>query len=66
MNQNIQWLLPPKVALSLVTAPFLAGIILGEHLEKTLIELGEASEEIFRGERLPTLSFPNIDQSPEL
>lgn len=44
--------------LSLATSPFLVGMLAFQSLTQALIELGQASEEIFRGERLPILNFP--------
>jgi hypothetical protein len=43
---------------SLVTGPFLLGVV-GSYLVMELLQgLGEMSEEIFRGDRLPILDFP--------
>ncbi|NJO93677.1 MAG: hypothetical protein HC820_03650 [Hydrococcus sp. RM1_1_31] len=44
---------------SLATSPFLIGVLTVRSLTQTLIELGEASEEVFRGDRLPILNFPD-------
>lgn len=45
------------LALSLLAAPFLAGLVGARSLQESLISLGEASEEIFRRDRLPILHF---------
>ena len=45
----------PKVLLSVLTGPFLLTIITVESLVNSLIEVGQASEEVFRGERLPKM-----------
>lgn len=45
----------PCFALSLLTPPMVFGQILGNHLMGFLVDMGKASEEIFRGERLPIL-----------
>ncbi len=47
--------------LSLATPPFLLGITLVNSITQGLKEVGEMSEEIFRGERLPLLNFPEAD-----
>jgi hypothetical protein len=46
---------PTTVLLSVLTAPFLLTVIAIESLSNSLIELGQTSEEVFRGERLPVL-----------
>ncbi len=46
------------VWLSIATSPFLFGLMAWESLTETLIELGQASEEVFRGDRLPVLHLP--------
>lgn len=61
MDNNHQFPLPSTICLSLVTAPFILGTIAVSSLLTTLIELGEASEEIFRGDRLPLLNIPKIE-----
>jgi len=50
--------LDPDIALSLATVPVLVALVGGNMIAQTLQELGAMSEEIFRGERLPRLSFP--------
>jgi hypothetical protein len=52
----------PKVLLSVLTGPFLLTIITVESLVNSLIEVGQASEEVFRGERLPILE-PEVKDS---
>lgn len=49
---------PPSLLLSAVVLPVLAGLVGGRLTLKGLQELGQASEEVFRGERLPLLKFP--------
>lgn len=46
-------------ALSLLTPPVVLGEMLGNNFMSLLVDMGKASEEIFRGERLPILK--NID-----
>ena len=45
----------PETLLGLATAPFLVGFLASRSLTQTLTDLGVASEEIFRGDRLPLL-----------
>jgi len=49
--------LATEIALSFLTVPFLGGVIGARSLQQGLIHLGETSEELFRGERLPILHF---------
>ncbi|AFZ45958.1 hypothetical protein PCC7418_3854 [Halothece sp. PCC 7418] len=51
------------LALSLLTVPFLAGMVGARSLQEGLISLGEASEEVFRGHRLPIL---HLQQQSEI
>jgi hypothetical protein len=52
-----------ELALSLFTAPFLVSLVGARSLQAGLISLGEASEEIFRGDRLPVL---HLQQQSEI
>lgn len=54
---------PPSLLLSAVMLPVLAGLVGGRLTLKGLQNLGEASEEVFRGERLPLLKFPKSSAS---
>ncbi|ACK72607.1 hypothetical protein PCC7424_4237 [Gloeothece citriformis PCC 7424] len=47
----------PSLWLSLVTSPFLLFLIALQSVIEGLRELGIASEEIFRGDRLPILNI---------
>lgn len=53
----------PSVVISLMTGPLLIAVIGVRALSDALTQVGIASEELFRGERLPTL--PNIDGGPD-
>ncbi len=44
--------------LGIAAAPFLVGLLAAKSGAQALIELGQASEEVFRGDRLPILKFP--------
>ena len=52
---------PANLYLSLATFPILVGLFAVNGLARGLQELGEASEEIFRGDRLPILNFPDTE-----
>lgn len=52
--------IPTSLLLSLATAPLLVGVLCGKASIKFLQALGEASEEVFRGDRLPVLRFPTV------
>lgn len=46
------------LGLSLATLPLLGGLWIIKTLEEDLLSWGVESEELFRGDRLPLLSFP--------
>lgn len=48
--------------LSLSTAPFVLTYLGVQSLSHWLIEMGQASEEVFRGDRLPILNSPEHKQ----
>ncbi|MBD2545152.1 hypothetical protein H6G72_15180 [Planktothricoides sp. FACHB-1370] len=49
-----------------ITVPMLLGLVGGKAIADGLQSLGQASEEIFRGDRLPVLHFPvAADANPE-
>ncbi len=52
-----------RLLLSFLTPPFFLGLTLLQSLEQGLTHLGQMSEEIFRGERLPLLNVPDTPQS---
>ncbi|WP_346294000.1 hypothetical protein [Sphaerothrix gracilis] len=53
--------LAPNLLVSLATAPVLLGILGGRALGEFVQQLGLASEELFRGDRLPVLSLSNLE-----
>jgi hypothetical protein len=55
-------ILNPNCWLSLTTIPFIVTLSLIESTGKSLIEMGTASEEIFRGIRLPIIHFHEQDE----
>lgn len=50
--------LPVQILLQLSTGPVLIAMLGGKAFSETLQTIGEASEELFRGDRLPVLKFP--------
>ncbi|WP_036531076.1 hypothetical protein [Neosynechococcus sphagnicola] len=44
--------------LGLATIPVLTGLCISRTLMTLVQEMGQGSEEIFRGDRLPSLNFP--------
>jgi hypothetical protein len=47
----------PDLLLSLATAPLLVGLLTSKAFAELIQDVGQASEEIFRGDRLPVLDF---------
>ncbi|MBW4648837.1 MAG: hypothetical protein KME06_09055 [Kastovskya adunca ATA6-11-RM4] len=50
---------PTEFLLSLATGSLLLGIVGAKATYSLIEELGKASEEVFRGDRLPMLNFPD-------
>jgi hypothetical protein len=48
--------------LSIATSPFIISILVFYLLSEFMTELGKASEEIFRSQRLPILNFSDFEQ----
>lgn len=55
---KIQSPIPSELVLSILAPSYLMTHRWGETLAQSIVELGSWSEEIFRGDRLPTLPFP--------
>ncbi|MCP6758970.1 MAG: hypothetical protein NHB32_09450 [Fischerella sp. CENA71] len=55
--------IPQSLLLQMGTASVMMLLIVEKATSETLQALGEASEELFRGDRLPILDFP--EQNPE-
>jgi hypothetical protein len=58
---NNSSLLSPSCLVSLTTSPFLLSIMAISGFAQSLVAIGQTSEEIFRGDRLPVLPFPESD-----
>lgn len=54
-----QVIIPTEILLGLVTAPLLLGILCGKATLELMQSVGEASEEVFRGDRLPGINIPD-------
>lgn len=52
------------ILLSLTTAPLLLGIIGAKALADLIQQFGQASEEVFRGDRLPVLDLRSEPTTP--
>ncbi len=50
--------IPQEILLQLSTGPVLLALLGGKAAAETLQAIGQASEEVFRGDRLPILKFP--------
>lgn len=58
MANNSKVEIPTEIILSLATAPVLVGILSMQAIASWLQAAGISSEEVFRGDRLPVLHFP--------
>ena len=58
MSQTERFFLPIQPTLSFLTLPLLGGLLLVDVIGNGSIEIGKLSEELFRGDRLPSLPFP--------
>ncbi len=47
--------IPTDLLVSLASAPLLTTLVAGHAVARSLIQLGISSEELFRGDRMPTL-----------
>ena len=50
--------IPSEVLLQLGTGTMVLGLLGSKAVAETLQAIGQASEEVFRGDRLPLLKFP--------
>ena len=60
-NQHLQTLtlpISPELLISLATGPMLLGLLSAKSLSQFVQQIGLASEEMFRGDRLPLLKMP--------
>jgi hypothetical protein len=54
--------IPQSCLLQIATASMLLLLVADKATGKALAALGEASEEVFRGDRLPILDFPDAQE----
>lgn len=55
--------IPQQILLQISTGPVLLALLAGKTAAQTLQAIGEVSEEVFRGDRLPVLKFPLSTES---
>lgn len=55
--------IPNEVLLQLGTGAMVLGLLGSKALDQTVQAIGQASEEVFRGDRLPLLEFPSETES---
>ncbi|MBV8883236.1 MAG: hypothetical protein JO235_04450 [Chroococcidiopsidaceae cyanobacterium CP_BM_RX_35] len=55
--------IPQEILLQIGTGSVLLALLGGKAAAQTLQTLGQASEEVFRGDRLPVLQFPTEIES---
>lgn len=49
-----------QILLSLSTVPVLLGLVIGKLLTELIKDVGQATEEVFRGDQLPILKISNL------
>lgn len=54
--------MPTDLLLSLATGPMILGILAAQAVGSWLQSAGLASEEVFRGDRLPVLHVPDVER----
>ncbi len=50
--------IPQQILLQLGTGPVILALLAGKAAAQTLQAIGQGSEEVFRGDRLPVIKFP--------
>lgn len=50
--------IPNQILLQISTVPVLTALVVGKAIAETVQAIGQNSEEVFRGDRLPILPFP--------
>lgn len=51
---------PCETMLAVSTLPLIVGLLITKTISDTVIGLGQASEELFRGDRLPVLNLHTV------
>ncbi|HIK55004.1 MAG TPA: hypothetical protein IGS37_07565 [Synechococcales cyanobacterium M55_K2018_004] len=62
---NYRGSLPIEIFLSVATIPLLAGLVASRAIAELVKTLGQTSEELFRGDRLPVLRFTPSPQEED-
>lgn len=64
-HQKNNWSSPvsSSILVSLASGPLVAGLVGQNLVNQWLPKIGQVSEEIFRGDRLPLLEFPDKQDS---
>ncbi|MDV2992059.1 MAG: hypothetical protein N4J56_001713 [Chroococcidiopsis sp. SAG 2025] len=57
--------IPNNVILQLGTSSLLLELVGGKAVAQAVTAIGQASEEVFRGDRLPVLPFPETETTSE-
>jgi hypothetical protein len=65
MDSSSRFKVPTQILLSLGTAPMLLMLIGSKALAEVIQDIGQASEEIFRGDRLPILHIHPEAKPPD-
>ncbi|HIK09162.1 MAG TPA: hypothetical protein IGS52_02650 [Oscillatoriaceae cyanobacterium M33_DOE_052] len=56
--------IPAAVGVAFLSCPMLLTLVGGSGVAAFITSVGAASEELFRGDRLPPLPFPDISATP--
>lgn len=62
-NPTLSFRIPPEVLVSLASGPLLLALLGSKAATQLLAEISQQSEELFRGDRLPLLPFPDPPES---
>jgi hypothetical protein len=58
--------IPQSILLQMGTASIIMLVLVQKNATETLNDIGKASEEVFRGDRLPILEFPEDCKTKEI
>lgn len=57
--------IPAAVGVAFLTCPMLLALVAGSGVATFVASVGAASEDLFRGDRLPPLPFPDVSASSD-
>lgn len=63
--RNFATIIPQSLILQLGTVSLMGAVLVQKTLSETVVSLSQASEEIFRGDRLPILPFPDLNNATD-